>query len=45
MAEKKEIKEKVTETKEKKETAAKAKETKKAKSNSKGIDDIVGSIE
>ena len=45
MAEKKEIKEKVTETKEKKETAAKAKETKKAKSNSKGIDDILGSIE
>lgn len=45
MAEKKEIKEKVTETEEKKETAAKAKETKKAKSNSKGIDDILGSIE
>lgn len=47
MAEKKEIKEKVIETEEKKETVAKAKETKKVKSNSnsKGIDDILGSIE
>lgn len=45
MAEKKETKEAVKETEEKKETAAKATETKKAKSSSKGIDDILGSIE
>ncbi len=45
MAEKKETKEKATETEEKKETAVKAAETKKAKSSSKGIDNILGSIE
>ena len=45
MAEKKETEVKATETEEKKETAVKAKGTKKANSNSKGIDDILGSIE